>query len=241
MYNWTAQNSDGFPAVCFYDANGVVHGSDRHVRVWTKCLLQKDLDGVDPKSEIGKKMVENAGRKIADIYVPPYALFHDIDHDQAIIVTGWEVVANLGGLQTRARFLVELNCSERMTRRLSTTAQAADKVLTLACQGTATTNDANPEPIFGGIIVNFADHTVHGLGYPDLLGTPPLNITYMNEANVHFGHYSGNQTTEISIIGGIDRVTGDMDATSMVTNAKTREVLTRTTYSLKCKPTQRMF
>jgi hypothetical protein len=48
------------------------------------------------------------------------------------------------------------------------TAQAADTTLTLACQGTTTSGleDAKPEPISMGIIVNFTKKTVHGFGDP---------------------------------------------------------------------------
>ncbi len=41
--------------VCFYEGNGVVAPASSTLRVWTKCLLQKDLDSIDFESEIGKK------------------------------------------------------------------------------------------------------------------------------------------------------------------------------------------
>src|SRR5262245_32342713 len=52
------------------------------------------------------------------------------------------------------------------------TAHAADTVLTLACQGTTTagTEDAKPEPISMGIIVNFTNRTVQGFGGRGLFG-----------------------------------------------------------------------
>jgi hypothetical protein len=59
----------------------------------------------------------------------------------------------------------------------SMTAQAADSTLTLACQGTATSRtmeDAKPEPVSMGIILNFTKNTVQGFGY--LLGYPPGRI-----------------------------------------------------------------
>jgi hypothetical protein len=53
------------------------------------------------------------------------------------------------------------------------TAQAADTTLTLACQGTTTSGleDAKPEPISMGIIVNFAKKTVHD--FDDRWGRAP--------------------------------------------------------------------
>jgi putative ABC transport system substrate-binding protein len=44
-----------------------------------------------------------------------------------------------------------------------------------------------------------------------------------------------------SIRGNIDRVTGDVDATSMMSDAKTGKIIISTSYTLKCSPTQRKF
>jgi hypothetical protein len=51
---------------------------------------------------------------------------------------------------------------------LSTMAQAADAMLTLACQGTVTTGAQpdKPEPVSMGIIVNFTNGTVQGFNAP---------------------------------------------------------------------------
>jgi hypothetical protein len=106
--------------VCFYDAKGVARTADRHIRVWTKCLSQKDLDSLDTESELGKKIIDNAVRKVMDHYVPPLALVEDVNFDQAMEVAGWEEAANLSNIQSQAQLFYELNCSERMMRRLST-------------------------------------------------------------------------------------------------------------------------
>jgi hypothetical protein len=109
-------------AMCFYDAKGVIRTADRRLRVWTKCLPEKELDSVMvPDSEIGRRILENTARKIVDKYVPPIAIFHDnIDANQAMAIIAHEEAANLSGIKPSARFFVELNCSEQMTRRLST-------------------------------------------------------------------------------------------------------------------------
>jgi len=78
------------------------------------------LDSVDIKSELGNKIIENGGRKVADGYVPPYALIEDINFDQAVDIIRSEETANLSDIRPQARFFYELNCSERMMRRLST-------------------------------------------------------------------------------------------------------------------------
>ena len=43
--DWKMYGATGAPNanICFYDANGVVKLSD-HVRFWTKCLIQRELD-----------------------------------------------------------------------------------------------------------------------------------------------------------------------------------------------------
>jgi hypothetical protein len=130
-----------------------------------------------------------------------------------------------------------------MVTCLSVTARAADTTLTLACQGTATTGmeDAKPEPVSMGIIVNFTKNTVHGFGDP-YFGEQLLKITRITETAVHFGASDKLfQTTEQSVIGTIDRVTGDVSADFVAANAKTGKTIMSTSYALKCRPTQRMF
>jgi hypothetical protein len=46
---------------------------------------------------------------------------------------------------------------------------------------------------------------------------------------------------EWSINGTIDRVTGDVEATSTQTAAKTLQNVSSLAYTLKCRPTQRLF
>jgi hypothetical protein len=123
-------------------------------------------------------------------------------------------------------------------------AQAADTTLTLACQGTATITgmeDAKPEPISMGIIVNFTKKTVHGFGDP-IFGEQLIEITRITETTVYFGATGElSRTISRSVIGTIDRVTGDVSADFMSVDAKTGKNLTSWSYALKCRPTQRMF
>lgn len=121
------------------------------------------------------------------------------------------------------------------------TAQAQPTTLTLACQG-KTNSVTNPdEPISMGIIVNFTNRTVQGFGFPGLIDIP-VKITAANEVTVAFeGHQQVFPTSIESIQGSIDRVTGDMEATSRSSDPKTSEILFQMTYTLKCRPTQRMF
>jgi hypothetical protein len=117
----------GKSAYCFYDANSVTHTADKHLRVWAKCLLERELEDVDIKSPLGGKIVENAGRKVANTYVPPYTLVENIDFDQAIRIIQYEETANLSDIQPSGRFFYELNCPERMMRTLDTYVRESGK------------------------------------------------------------------------------------------------------------------
>src|SRR5215813_8450320 len=126
---------------------------------------------------------------------------------------------------------------------LSTMAQAAETgTLTLACKGTTVAGyeGANPDPISMGLIVNFTIGTIQGFGTPGLLDVT-VKITGINDVTVAFGGSDRVSGSDWSIMGSIDRVTGDVKATQTSTNPTTRKTFSSTGYSLKCRPTQRMF
>jgi hypothetical protein len=122
------------------------------------------------------------------------------------------------------------------------TAQAAETTLTLACQGTVTVNeyprtttveDAKPEPYSTGMIVNLTARTVQVFG-----SEYPFKIANTNDATIVFSH----SEEQIAVLGSIDRVTGDMDAT--ITNwsdMQRRNLSSEQFYKMKCRPAQRMF
>jgi hypothetical protein len=119
------------------------------------------------------------------------------------------------------------------------TAQAAEPTsLTLACQGTVTVStsmsgkpdiDEAPDPISMGIIFNLTERTVSGLAFP-------VTIDSIEDVDIRF---SGSRGSDLRVIGSVDRVTGDAEITTTVVMSKTSARSYR--YSLKCKPTQRMF
>ena len=127
-----------------------------------------------------------------------------------------------------------------MVTCLSLTAQAADSILTLACQGTVNIKaiggslpDYEPDPVSMGLIVNFTAQTVHGTArWGPYLFDDQLQITESNEGTVVFEGFS--QFLGMNISGSMDRVTGDV---GMVATAKGEAY----DCSLKCRPTQRMF
>jgi hypothetical protein len=114
-----ATNEDQNMTICFYDADGIVRSSQQ-IRVWTKCLLQTDLEGAPSQGELGAKIVENAAEKALDGYVPPIVIVENMSFDQATAIIGYEESAKIGNLKTEAQFLYELDCSDRKIRRLST-------------------------------------------------------------------------------------------------------------------------
>jgi hypothetical protein len=124
----------------------------------------------------------------------------------------------------------------------STMSQAVEPAkLALACQGHSHYLEADSQwlPVSFRIIVNLADRTVQSFRYPD--EDFPIKITDINETTIVF-HGSSRHTpgaTYRQINGGIDRVTGDGEATSDVTSW--RESKASAIHSLKCKPAQRMF
>ena len=122
----------------------------------------------------------------------------------------------------------------------STMSQAAEPAkLVLACRGHThyLEADAQSSPVSLAIIVNLADRTVEGFRYPEDF---PIEITDINETAIvfHGSSHHALSATYRQINGGIDRVTGDAEATSDVTSW--RESKASAIHSLKCKPAQRM-
>ena len=126
-----------------------------------------------------------------------------------------------------------------MVAAVSMTVQAADETLTLACKGTIQRNAMKSEPVSVGIIVNFTARTITGFTLPT--EKLPLTMLNSNDTTVQF---SGSDSISSLIIDGIiDRVTGDLEATAIrqPSITETTAATTIERYSLKCRPTQRMF
>jgi hypothetical protein len=96
--------------------------------------------------------------------------------------------------------------------------RAAENVITLSCDGTLTptygaNKPADPQPLQKtGVVVNLDEQTVFFLGYV-------VPIDEVDEASINFG---GRQIVDyrfsIAISGNIDRVTGRMDATTVLSD-----------------------
>jgi hypothetical protein len=121
------------------------------------------------------------------------------------------------------------------------TAQAAEPTgtLTLACEGTEITTDttdttdkntraAYGTPISTAINVDFEHRTVE-------FDNIPASISQITETTIKF-HFG----TKPNLEGTIDRVTGAVEVNTLCPMSD-RYDRSEVTYSLKCKPTQRMF
>jgi len=109
------------PSFCFYDAKTVTRiATSGYIRVWTKCLAQKDLDGVNMNDEVGKKIADNAADRIAAGYVPPIIVIGEMEFQQIPEIVGYEEIANVvSAIEPQSLIFEEMNCAERMMRNLS--------------------------------------------------------------------------------------------------------------------------
>jgi len=114
--------------ICFYEANSVAHPADGHVRVWTKCLSQKEMDDIDIKHDFGGQILENAAQKVAHYYLPPFTeVAKNIDVDQIITIIQYEETANISYILPHAKIYYDLDCSQKMLRELSVDISAKGK------------------------------------------------------------------------------------------------------------------
>ena len=126
------------------------------------------------------------------------------------------------------------------------TAQAADTMLTLACEGTKTEtsrygDDAERKRAISlSIIINFAARTV--TGFPDVVGLVRPLITDVSETTISFaGSSDPTATVSYSMSGTIDRVTGAVEGGYMSFPKEGYGRTWTTSYALKCRPAQRTF
>jgi hypothetical protein len=101
---------------CFFDVKSVTQESAGQLRVWTKCLAQKDLE----RTDFDETATEKVTQKITSGYVPPIVIIGVMKFDQIPFVVMAEETANLGNIEPKARMLLEFNCVEQKQRRLST-------------------------------------------------------------------------------------------------------------------------
>jgi hypothetical protein len=128
----------------------------------------------------------------------------------------------------------------------ASTAQATEPTgtLTLACKGTATdkthlTEAANPNLVSMGLILDFTNKTVAGFErvFPSF-SARVVKIIIVDDTSIG---YNGTDGSGGAVFGQVDRITGDVEAAMEFWIHETNKLQWATSYSLKCKPTQRMF
>ena len=104
---------------CFFDSTGAINTSDRHVRVWTKCLPDKPLSELKP-SDYDGKLLQSVAQKQSRHYLPPYATVRNVTEKDLLSIIIHEEAANLDYIHAQVRIFYDLDCSGQMERELST-------------------------------------------------------------------------------------------------------------------------
>ena len=113
--------------LCFYDALGVVQTPDGKVRVGTKCLLHKDVVAIDPKQELGNKILAEVAKKLNTGYVPPILVGAETDNEQTATTIAYEQAADISGIAPHSSILYELDCAQKMIRELKINGSVNDQ------------------------------------------------------------------------------------------------------------------
>jgi hypothetical protein len=113
------------PAICFFDASGVTRADGREVRVWTKCLAQREINAIAPTGPTGRAIAARNAQALMAGYVPPAASLYPLDNDGRMSVISYESAADLANLKPRSAIYYELNCARGTVRALPITAEAA--------------------------------------------------------------------------------------------------------------------
>jgi hypothetical protein len=100
----------------------------------------------------------------------------------------------------------------------------------------------NSEPISMGVVINFAEGTVTGFTMPGIAGYPVKIMERMSsETVVAFGGDDSVSGSKWDTVGNIDRVTGDVDAQTTLEDTDRHKIINKTTYSLHCRPAERLW
>ncbi len=105
--------------VCFYDERGIVRAQTAFVRVWTKCLLQTELEGIDGTKPYFRAAIDMSGSRLAHSYRPPILRLQKFNYDQLVQILMYESAADVGDLAPESSIFYELDCRQHMERELS--------------------------------------------------------------------------------------------------------------------------
>jgi hypothetical protein len=79
------------------------------------------MDALDADSELGKKIIDAAAKKVAKYYVPPLALVEAVNQQQSVDIAASETFADLAGVEPDATILMDVDCQRGMSRHLQVT------------------------------------------------------------------------------------------------------------------------
>jgi hypothetical protein len=101
----------------FYSAGEISRLPDGHVQVREKLLSNADL--LRAFDSMSREQIDAIRKRIANSYVPPYALDHKLSEGALVWVVAQEELANSARIQPRMLGLIEFDCSRRLSRELS--------------------------------------------------------------------------------------------------------------------------
>jgi hypothetical protein len=108
--------SDGY---LFYDAQGLRKLANGHFEVWLKGLPAKRTEKAVDKLANDKGRLEHMYQKIKAGYVPPVGLTRKLTKTEIWNGLIDEEIADAGQIEPEIRMLVEIDCADSMSRRLS--------------------------------------------------------------------------------------------------------------------------
>jgi hypothetical protein len=100
----------------FYSAGEISRLPDGHIQVRTKSLGNDDL--LRAFDSMSREQIDAIRKRIANSYVPPYALDHKLSEGALVWVVAQEELANSASIQPRKLGLIEFDCSKRLSREL---------------------------------------------------------------------------------------------------------------------------
>ena len=118
--DWKLYGAADHKQRCFYDANSVSLQSAGHLRIWTKCFDEDEMEAAaSPGAGRDENIVKLTAEKIINGYMPPIAkVFNFPSNDQLVSVVQYETTANVSSLKPTVTIYWELSCSEKMIRTL---------------------------------------------------------------------------------------------------------------------------
>lgn len=116
-----AVNVGAGETMCFYDERGVAREDANTIRLWAKCLAQKEINDIHEDRPYWRAMVDLAGSRIAHNYIPPISRVEKIKPSHIATVIMYESIADVGDIEPSAQIYYEIDCRHRRSRELSIT------------------------------------------------------------------------------------------------------------------------